>query len=239
MFKVLVFLVAAFSLAACGGGGGGSDDKGGSGGSTPSKPQVELSALTVFEGDEGETTDIDVVAKVREAFTEDTTINFETLGDSADFTDFKTAGDSATFVFPKNSLSAKIRLQINGDYDVEADEKFVVKLKAGTGYSLGNRVTTTVTIKNDDRDIGFSVVDDDATELDSGSRDHLVQVTFTARTPRAFVMNYQIGFGTTGTATAGEDFIARSGNLAVPENVTNITFPITRLLLRYLRQITN
>ena len=103
------------------------------------------------------------------------------------------------------------RIYLNGDERIEGDETFTVQLTGTPGFMPLGRSTMTVTLTNDDvsmpRAVGF--VSSAASAAENGGTVTLT-VRRTGPTNQALSLHYET---VAGTATAGADFVAATGNL--------------------------
>jgi hypothetical protein len=132
---------------------------------------------------------------------------------------------------PALARSATIAIVALSDSEVEADETVIVTLGSGAGYAIGIPNAATATIRSSVRPpvdppvrpiAAFAAAKSDARE-DAGSAKIEVKLS------RSTTVETRIGYAATGgTATAGADFTAVSGDLIFPASSTvqTITIPV-------------
>ena len=106
----------------------------------------EQAAYTVNEEDGA----LNIPVKINPALPTDSAVTITTRYDSATAADVSVP---ATLTLPAGQTSATLRVDITADTDIEGDETFSVALTASDNapYTLGQPVTATITIKDDDQ----------------------------------------------------------------------------------------
>src|SRR5262249_50243937 len=115
---------------------------------------------------------------------------------------------SGTLSFAPGETSKTISVPVLPDTTIEADETFTVTLSGAAGAAI-SRAVGTGTIRNDDFP-ALSIADVTVSEGNAGQTTALFKVTLSAATPQTVAVNYT---AVNGTATAGSDYAATSGNL--------------------------
>ncbi len=144
-------------LAACGGGGGGSSGGGGSGGGgpgggatppPPEPPSISIADAFIDEGDAG-TRELSFSITLSAAATSAISVEYATADDVATSPeDYVASNGSVTIA--AGSQSGTIVITINGDTDIEPDERFTLTLSNPTGGATLADATAVGTIRNDD-----------------------------------------------------------------------------------------
>jgi uncharacterized repeat protein (TIGR01451 family) len=153
------------------------------------------------------------------------TVSFATVEDTAtQISDFTAATDAVSFAPLETSKT--VTIQVQGDTNIENDERFFVDLSAPTNATLG-KARGIATIVDDD--LGgaapqVSIADATAVaEGDAGVQDVTFQLVATP-TPTGPV---SVAYGTaSGTATSGEDFNAAAGTATLVNGVADITVQV-------------
>ncbi len=155
----------------------------------------------------------------------DITINYTVTGTATSGDDF--AALSGTVVIPDLDSSATITLTPVDDTDVEVDETVIVTLGAGAGYTIGTPDNATVTIESEDVApdpiATITASDDTATEVGTTTGTFTVNLDTPNSSGGAITINYTV----TGTATSGDDFVALSGTVNIPDLASSATVTLT------------
>ena len=169
-------------------------------------PTLSIDDVTDDEGDAGVNTytftvTLDAVAA------EEVTVDYTTVAGTAsagsDFTAI-----AGTLTFDPGDLTKTIDVDINGDTDAEATERFTLVLSNATYASITD-ATGVATITDDDTPL-LSIADADVVEGDSGRTFAVFDVTLDAPSSATVTVKYRT---VAGTAVAGDDFIAKVGTL--------------------------
>ncbi len=114
-------------------------------------------AWSVNEGDGA----LNITIDISPALPTDSAVNITTRHISTAAADVSVP---ATLTLPKDATSVTLRVDTTDDTDVEGDETFTVALSASGNevYTLGQPVTATITIKDNDQSLAASVVDSNA-----------------------------------------------------------------------------
>ena len=155
-----------------------------------------------------------------------TSIKFRyTVGGTAtsgsDYTGYYISDPPAWWTLLSGVTAATIPVTIIDDSAREGSETVVVKLTGCTGCRVGSPRTHTLTIVDDDGPtVSFASASQSAGE-GAGTRN--VEVTLEEAPASDIALAYTVG----GTATAGSDYAALSGTVAVPGGATTATIPVT------------
>jgi len=145
------------------------------------------------------------------------------LADSADFAGAQPT--SGTVSFADGQTSQTITILVQGDVSVETSETFLVTLSAPTGGATLGNSNGTGTILNDDAVAlpSASIGDVSVAESDDGVS-YLV-FTVTLSSPATGPVSFDFATSN-GTATAGSDYVAHSGQVAFATGETTQTISI-------------
>ena len=189
------------------------------GAQTVTTPVVSIANATVAEGNSG-TTNAAFTVTLSKASTRPVTVGYSTANGTAtagqDFT-----ATSGTLTFAAGVTSAKVNVAVLGDTAVEANETFTVTLSAPSGATLG-AANATGTVTNDDTAVvvtppTVSIANATVAEGNSGS----ASLAFTVSLSKASDKTVTVGYSTAnGTATAGQDYTAKSGTLTFAPGTT-------------------
>ncbi|NKI33325.1 Calx-beta domain-containing protein, partial [Croceivirga thetidis] len=155
------------------------------------------------------------------------TINYETRDGTANNTqDFTGINNSHTFI-GNNGETFPINIPIIDDEIIEFSESFFVDIISNTG-SLNIDLSSSITIIDNDADPGVTGLAFDPTEVtvDEGAGTATFNVVLTGNFPQAFTVDFATS---NGSATAGDDYTAQSGQLNFDGNdgeVRTITIDI-------------
>jgi hypothetical protein len=128
---------------------------------------------------------------------------------------------ASTVAFAPGVTTQSVYVTVNGDKVLESNETFLVNLSAPSGATLLDSQAVG-TIVNDDV-AGFSANDVTVVEPVSGT----VTATFTVTLAPAASVATTIAYATAnGTATAGSDYVAKSGTLTFAAGVTTQTVAV-------------
>jgi hypothetical protein len=168
---------------------------------------LTISDASVVEGDDGavfaEFTVALAAAQAQEVRVDYATAN----GTAAAGSDY--APTSGTLVFASGQTTHTIRVPVAGDRTDEADETIVLQLANATGIVLGDSQAV-ATIIDDDASPQLLVSDVRLLEGNSGTRNLAFTVRLSAASGRSVSVEYATADA---TATAGVDYVARSGTL--------------------------
>ena len=117
---------------------------------------------------------------------------------------------------PAGSSSATFTVLVNGDTLAEPNETFFVNVSNVTGATVSDGQGLG-TIVNDDAQPALSIDDVSVNEGNSGTTTATFTVSLSAASGQTVTVNYATADG---TATAGSDYVARSGTLTFAPGVT-------------------
>jgi Ca2+-binding RTX toxin-like protein len=132
--------------------------------------------------------------------------------------------DGKQLTLAPGTSSVVVTLTPDEDALVELTETVTLALLAGSTYVLGSSTTASGTIVDDDRPTVSIQASASITEGNSGSTTVTLTVMLSAATSSSVSVNYATGGG---TATAGTDYVAKSGTLTFAAGATTRTITIT------------
>ena len=132
---------------------------------------------------------------------------------------------SGTLVFAPGELARRVPVAIIGDALDEPDEAFTLTLASTQAIVLSPAVEATVM----DDDATPTLVVGDVTRIEGNAGAVVAQVPVTLSEPSGstVTVDYATGGAAAPTATAGSDYVGRSGTLTFAPGVTSATIPIT------------
>ena len=128
---------------------------------------------------------------------------------------------SGTLTFEAGETSKTVAVGVRGDATIENDETLTVTLTGATNAAISRSVGT-ATIRNDDFP-ALSIGDATTTEGHSGTKSAVFTVTLSAPSPQTVAVNYTAA---NGTAAAGSDYAATTGNLTFAPGSTSRTLAV-------------
>jgi hypothetical protein len=171
-----------------------------------------------------------VTVRLSTAVEGDVTFNYNTIAGTA-FTGSDFTSVSGTGKILAGNTTTTIDVPIINDNVSEANEKFTFQISNGTGgattQSLSARPTADITITDDDPfpTIGFDSVDVvKIVEGDNGTKTVTFKLTIDKASGREVSVRAK---AVSGSATAGEDFVAFDQVIKIPANQTQTTFNVT------------
>jgi hypothetical protein len=182
-------------------------------------PRFTIGNASTTEGDTGTRT-ISFAVSLVGSDGSPAQVDYATANDSA------TAGSdyvatSGTLSFPANTTAQTITITVKGDMLVEPDEAFFVNLDNASGATIADNQGVG-TIVNDDS-TAISISDASISEGNSGNK--IATFTVSLSNPSASIV--QVHYATAnGTASAGSDYVAKSGTLSFPANTTVQTITV-------------
>ena len=163
-------------------------------------PTVSVANASATEGDA-----VDFTVSLSTASAKEVTVQYATASDTATSgTDF--TATSGTLTFSAGTDSQTVSVSTTDDSTDEENEAFTLTLSSPANATLGAKASATGTINDDDGTSTLSVSNASATEGAS--------VTFTVSLSPASGQTVTVQYATSsGTATSGTDFTAKSGTL--------------------------
>ena len=186
-------------------------------------PSLSIGNVTVNEGQSGTVAAVFTVT-LSPSSAQTVTVNFATANGTA------TAGSdyvaqTGNLTFTAGQTTKTISVTVNGDTTSEPNETFFVNLSSASGATLAD-AQGQATITNDDvaTPPKLSVSDVTLTEGHSGTSNATFTVTLSA--PSASTVTARFATGN-GTATAGSDYVAKTGTLTFTAGQTSKTVNVT------------
>jgi hypothetical protein len=184
-------------------------------------PSLVINNVTVTEGNSGTTNAIFTVT-LSATSGQTVTVNYATAnGTAVAPADYTTR--SGTLTFTPGTTTQTITVPVVGDTLDEANETFVVNLSGATNATIAdNQGVGTIT----DNDATPSLVINNVsiTEGNSSTSTATFTVTLSAASGQTVTVNFATA---NGTATAGSDYVARTGTLTFAAGVTTQTIAVT------------
>lgn len=183
---------------------------------TPQPPTIGFLTTTVavVEGGSGMRSPVPLTVRLLQPEAEDVTVQYSAVsGSAASGTDFVAA--SGTVTIPAGSTEATFNVTVIGDAVAEPNEQFSVRLSNATAGAVIDQATATVTITNDDGEIGpppLRVANAQVVEGNSGRPPLVFTITLSRPSSTDVVLTYStVGV----TAVAGRDFTAVNGTIKI------------------------
>lgn len=182
---------------------------------------ISIADVQVQEGDSGTTT-AGVTVSLSGAVGFPVSVNYATANGTATAgSDY--AGTKGTLTFAPGETSKTIAIDVIGDRRNEGDETFCVNLSQPRNALLADSQAV-VTILDDDPLPTISVADVALAEGQSGAKSFTFTLALSAASGRTVTVNYATADG---TATAGSDYVAKSGVVTLYAGATSQTVSIT------------
>ena len=179
---------------------------------TPANPTFTIADASIVEGDNG-TTSLNFIITLNPVASSACTVTYATTDGTANGTEDYTPVTN-TITFNAEEPRKTVSILISGDTEDESDETFTLTLSnPSIGTELGNKMTATGTIVNDDAATIISVQDTQVIEGESGNNKLRFIVTFSPAPDQPLSFEYATADG---TAQAGIDYTAVSGTLNIP-----------------------
>ncbi|TAK99275.1 MAG: DUF11 domain-containing protein, partial [Verrucomicrobia bacterium] len=185
-------------------------------------PALSINDVNLYEGSSG-TTNAAFTVTLWPAPALPTSVNFATANGSAiapgDF-----ISTNGTLVFAPGETNKNIFVTIISDASYEANELFTVNLSTATNASIADSQGIG-SILNDDPMPTLSIGDVTLREGDIGTTNAVFAVTLSAASGLNVTANYATAAG---SATAGTDFVTKSGSFTIPAGSTgtNVTVSV-------------
>ncbi|AZR36764.1 autotransporter domain-containing protein [Xanthomonas vasicola] len=186
-------------------------------------PVLSINDVSVNEGDAGTTNATFSVSLSAPAGAGGVSFDIATADGTATAGADYVASSLTGQTIPAGSSSATFTVLVNGDTLAEPNETFFVNVSNVTGATVSDGQGLG-TIVNDDAQPALSIDDVSVNEGNSGTTTATFTVSLSAASGQTVTVNY----GTAdGTATAGSDYVARSGTLSFAPGVTTQNVAIT------------
>jgi Tol biopolymer transport system component len=189
-------------------------------------PSLSINDISVTEGNSG-TTDATFTVSLSAATSTDVSVDYATADGTATApSDY--ASTSGTLTIPTGATSRTITVPVVGDTVVEPDETFTVALSNAANATIA-KAQGTGTIVNDDSETpppSLSIDDVSVPEGDAGSTNAVFTISLSAATTKDVSVHYDTADG---SATAGSDYTATSGDAVIPLGQTSTTVSVAVL----------
>ena len=184
----------------------------------PPPPTVSINDVTVTEGN-ASSVNATFTVTLSSISQSDVTVHYETADGSATAGNDYAAG-SGNVIILAGSTSATFVVAVTGDYLAEPTETFAVNLSAPVNAIIGDGQGVGTILDNEPR---ASINDATVTEGNTGSVNATFTVTLSGTSDADVTVHYDTA---NGSATAGSDFPAASGNVTIPAGQTSRSFTI-------------
>ncbi len=183
---------------------------------TPSQPTLSINDVSVNEGNAGTSNATFTVSLSQPAGAGGVSFDIATADGSATAGVDYVASSLTGQTIPAGSSSATFTVLVNGDTLSEPNETFFVNVSNISGAGVSD-AQGQGTIVNDDAQPTLSIDDVSVNEGNSGTTTATFTVTLSAASGQTVLVNYA---SADGTATAGSDYVARSGTLTFAPGTT-------------------
>ncbi|WDK83183.1 putative Ig domain-containing protein [Xanthomonas campestris pv. campestris] len=183
---------------------------------TPSQPTLSINDVSVNEGNAGTSNATFTVSLSQPAGAGGASFDIATADGSATAGVDYVASSLTGQTIPAGSSSATFTVLVNGDTLSEPNETFFVNVSNVSGAGVSD-AQGQGTIVNDDAQPTLSIDDVSVNEGNSGTTTATFTVTLSAASGQTVSVNYA---SADGTATAGSDYVARSGTLTFAPGTT-------------------
>nr|WP_238148576.1 putative Ig domain-containing protein [Xanthomonas campestris] len=183
---------------------------------TPSQPTLSINDVSVNEGNAGTSNATFTVSLSQPAGAGGVSFDIATADGSATAGVDYVASSLTGQTIPAGSSSATFTVLVNGDTLSEPNETFFVNVSNISGAGVSD-AQGQGTIVNDDALPSLSINDVSVNEGNSGTTTATFTVTLSAASGQTVLVNYA---SADGTATAGSDYVARSGTLTFAPGTT-------------------
>ncbi|MDV2450049.1 putative Ig domain-containing protein [Xanthomonas hortorum] len=180
------------------------------------QPTLSINDVSVNEGNAGTSNATFTVSLSQPAGTGGVSFDIATADGTATAGVDYVASSLTGQTIPAGSSSATFTVLVNGDTLSEPNETFFVNVSNISGASAGD-VQGQGTIVNDDTLPALSIDDVSVNEGNSGTTTATFTVSLSAASGQTVSVNYATADG---TATAGSDYVARSGTLTFAPGTT-------------------
>lgn len=189
---------------------------------SPNAPSVTINNVTVTEGNTG-SVNATFTLTLSSAYSTPITVHYETAsGSAAAGSDYVAASGNVTFAAGQTSKTLSIA--VLGDRIDEPNETFLVNLTTAEAF-IGDGQGVGTILDNEPR------VSIDNVSMREGNGKATTVFTFTVRLTAAYDQPVTMSYSTAnGSATAGSDYVAKSGTItfAAGETAKTITITVSR-----------
>jgi aryl-phospho-beta-D-glucosidase BglC (GH1 family) len=191
----------------------------------PNLPTLSITDASINEGNAG-TSDLSFTVSLSQAASGPVTVEYATGNGMATAGSDYTA-QAGTLTFAAGETSKVVHVLVSGDKVVEASETLALTLSSPSGATIA-RGTATGTITNDD--VGPPSISIGDSRFAEGSTANPGKGTFTVTLSAASTAPVTVTYATAnGTATAGSDYVAKSGTLTFAAGETSKTITVVAI----------
>ncbi|MEW6304099.1 MAG: Calx-beta domain-containing protein [Verrucomicrobiota bacterium] len=137
-------------------------------------------------------------------------------------TDFVSA--SGVLTFPPGEIERTVTVAVNGDQLDEPNEAFFLNLSNPTNAIIGDAAGMATITDDDPATVTLSINDVSVMESNSGTAAATFTVTLSQASGQAVTVQFATG---NVTASAGSDYVAKTGTLNIPAGSTTATVAVT------------
>ena len=184
-------------------------------------PSLVINNVSVTEGNTGTTNAVFTVT-LSAASGRTVTVNYATANGTATSTSDYMAV-SGTLTFAAGTTTQQITVPVRGDTVNEATETFNVNLSGATNATIADSQGVGTIIDNDPVP-SVTINDVSITEGNFGTKTLTFTLTLSAASGQTITVNYATA---NGTATAGSDYVAKTGTVTFAAGTTTQTIGIT------------
>ena len=189
-------------------------------------PTLSITTPTAqLEGTSGASTPYLFVVNLSQPSSQEITVDYGTIDDSATIADNDYTAATGTLTFAPNTTSQTLTVFSKGDTKFEPDEQFFVKLNNPKNANLSATVQATGIITSDDTvapTIGIAKAE--ASEGNTGTTPYSFVVTLSDASSQTITVNYSTADGT--ATIADNDYTAATGTLTFAPNETRKTITV-------------
>src|SRR5205085_795976 len=187
------------------------------------EPRISINNVSKLEGNGNKTTQFIFTVSLSVAYDQAVTVNYATADGTATAGSDYTAKSGTLTFNPGDPLTQTVTVLVNGDTTYEANETFFVNLSGATNATLADGQGLG-TILNDDAQPTLAINDVSLAEGSSGTTTFTFTVTLSNASYHTVTLNYATA---NGTATAGSDYVSKSGTLTFNPGETTKTISIS------------
>ncbi|MGH7495273.1 MAG: Calx-beta domain-containing protein [bacterium] len=183
---------------------------------------ISINDVTVTEGDSG-TTDAVFNVTLDVPSEQTVTVDYATADSTATAGSDYVSG-SGTLIFPAATTSRTIAVAVNGDVLAGSNETFTVRLINPANATIADSQGVGTIMNDDDASaVSISIDDVSITEGDAGTSNAIFNVKLSAQCEQTVTVDYATADS---TATAGSDYVSRSGTVSFPAETTSQTIAV-------------
>ena len=178
-----------------------------------------------LEGTSGANTPYLFAVNLSQASSQEITVDYATIDDSATIADNDYTAATGTLTFAPNTTSQTITVFSKGDTKFEPDEQFFVRLNNAKNANLSTTVQATGIITSDDTVVPtIGIAKAEASEGNSGTTPYSFVVTLSGASSQTIAVNYSTADGT--ATIADNDYTVATGTLTFAPNETRKTITV-------------